>query len=67
MTVAKLLPTAQTYKQMFKNAIMAFHTKLETVSRKFPNLQSRLDSHLLKCPVQLAPSQALVIKVIISV
>lgn len=34
---------------------------------KFPNVQSRLDSHLLKCPVQLAPSQAFVIKVIISV
>lgn len=37
MTVAKLLPTAQTYKQMFKNT-MAFHTELETVSRKFPEI-----------------------------
>lgn len=38
MTVAILLPTAQTYKQMFKNTTMAFHTELETVSKKFPEI-----------------------------
>lgn len=30
--------------------------------QKFPDFQSRLDPHLLKCPVHSAPSQALRIK-----
>lgn len=70
ITVAKLLLTAKTYKQKFKNMTMVFHTKLETVSRKFPEISKfsnfQFYSHLLKCPVQSAPSQALIIKVIIS-
>lgn len=61
MTVAILLPTAQTYKQTFKNTTMAFHTELETVSRKFPEIskfseQTWLPPPEVPCTISTQPS-----------